>query len=144
MNVCGWHGPAMNIHRTPFSGRNFEYYSEDGVFSGYMGASEVAGAKEYGIHCYIKHFALNDSEGFRKNALCTWTNEQAMREIYLKPFEISVKVGGASNAMDDRNFKTPGWVKGIVTADVVIIILLILWEVMTIRAYRKNLKEKEE
>lgn len=67
-----------------------------------------------------------------------------MREIYLKPFEISVKVGGASNAMDDRNFKTPGWVKSLVTADVVIILLLLFWEVMTIRAYRKNLKEKEE
>ena len=66
-----------------------------------------------------------------------------MRELYLKPFEISVKVGGASNAMDDRNFKTPGWVKGLVTADVVIILLLLFWEVMTVRAYRKKMQNNE-
>lgn len=109
MNVVGWYGPAMNIHRTPFSGRNFEYYSEDGVLSGWMGASEVAGAKEYGVQCYIKHFALNDSETNRKNMLCTWTNEQAMREVYLKSFEISVKVGGASNAMTAFNYIGNVW-----------------------------------
>lgn len=241
MNVCGWYGPAMNIHRTPFSGRNFEYYSEDGVLSGYMGASEVAGAKEFGIQCYIKHFALNDSEGYRKNALCTWTNEQAMREIYLKPFELSVKVGDASNvmtafnyvgnvwagsckellqtvlrdewgfvgstvsdwfngttdgimyanaairtggdkmlssagdakayatnvenpgtvtamrqachnilyslansnAMDERNMKTPGWVKMVRTADVVIVLLLAVWEVLTIRGYKRKKAEEK-
>lgn len=109
MNVVGWYGPAMNIHRTPFSGRNFEYYSEDGVLSGRMGANEVIGAKQYGVQCYIKHFALNDSESFRKNMLCTWTNEQAMREIYLKPFELSVKEGGADNAMTAFNYIGNVW-----------------------------------
>lgn len=104
MNVVGWYGPAMNIHRTPFSGRNFEYYSEDGVISGYMGACEIAGAKEYGVQTYMKHFALNDSEINRKNALCTWTNEQALREIYLKPFEMSVKEGGTTAAMTAFNY----------------------------------------
>lgn len=104
MNVVGWYGPAMNIHRTPFSGRNFEYYSEDGVISGYMGACEIAGAKEYGVQTYMKHFALNDSEINRKNALCTWTNEQALREIYLKPFEMSVKEGGTTAAMTSFNY----------------------------------------
>ncbi len=109
MNVVGWYGPAMNIHRTPFSGRNFEYYSEDGILSGRIGACEVSGAKEYGVQCYIKHFALNDSESFRKNMLCTWTNEQAMREIYLKPFEISVKDGGADNVMTAFNYIGNVW-----------------------------------
>lgn len=109
MNVVGWYGPAMNIHRTPFSGRNFEYYSEDGILSGRIGACEVSGAKEYGVQCYIKHFALNDSESFRKNMLCTWTNEHAMREIYLKPFEISVKDGGADNVMTAFNYIGNVW-----------------------------------
>ena len=109
MNVVGWYGPAMNIHRTPFSGRNFEYYSEDGVLSGYMGANEVLGASKYGVQCYIKHFALNDSEAYRKNALCTWTNEQAMREVFMKSFELSVKVGGASNAMTAFNYIGNQW-----------------------------------
>ncbi|MCD7753299.1 MAG: glycoside hydrolase family 3 C-terminal domain-containing protein [Clostridiales bacterium] len=109
MNVVGWYGPAMNIHRTAFSGRNFEYYSEDGVLSGWMGANEVAGAKEYGIQCYIKHFALNDSETNRKKMLCTWTNEQAMREVYLKSFEMSVKIGGADNVMTAFNYVGNVW-----------------------------------
>ncbi|MCD7761493.1 MAG: hypothetical protein LUH16_06940 [Clostridiales bacterium] len=109
MNVVGWYGPAMNVHRTAFSGRNFEYYSEDGVLAGWMGANEVAGAKEYGIQCYIKHFALNDSETNRCNMLCTWTNEQAMREIYLKSFEMSVKIGGADNVMTAFNYIGNVW-----------------------------------
>ena len=239
MNVTGWYGPAMDIHRTAYSGRNFEYYSEDGVLSGYMGACEVAGAKEYNVQCYIKHFALNDSETNRTGMLATWTNEQAMREIYLKSFEMSVKQGGAdnvmssfnyignvwaganpellqtvlrgewgfvgsvvtdwfngsydgymmadsairnggdkmlssgdalaqatntesagtvnalreashnllysianSNAMNDRNFGTPGWIKKLYAVDAVIIILLALWEVLTIRNYLKK-KENE-
>lgn len=109
MNVIGWYGPAMNIHRTAFSGRNFEYYSEDGVLSGYTAASEVAGAREYGIQTYIKHFALNDQETNRTNMLCTWSNEQAIREIYLKPFELAVKVGGANAAMTSFNYIGARW-----------------------------------
>ena len=109
MNIEGWYGPAMNIHRTPFSGRNFEYYSEDGVLSGLIGAEEVKGAKEYGLITYIKHFALNDSENNRKKFLATWTNEQAMREVYLKPFELSVKQGGAMGVMTAFNYIGANW-----------------------------------
>ena len=90
MNTSGWYGPAMNIHRTAFAGRNFEYYSEDGVLSGAMAANAIAGAQQHGVYAYMKHFALNDQEGNRTSMLATWSNEQAIREIYLKPFEMSV------------------------------------------------------
>ena len=86
----GWYAPAMNIHRTPFSGRNYEYYSEDPYLSGAMAAQTVSGAATYGVIAYIKHFAVNDQETNRK-AVCTWANEQAMREIYFRPFEKCVK-----------------------------------------------------
>jgi len=109
IKAVGWYGPAMNVHRTPFSGRNFEYYSEDGVLSGYMGASEVAGAKEYGLQVYMKHFALNDQETNRVGMICTWSNEQAIRELYLKPFELSTKVGGASACMTSFNYIGNQW-----------------------------------
>lgn len=87
----GWYGPAMNTHRSPFAGRNFEYYSEDGVLAGKLAANVVSGAADKGLYAYIKHFALNDQETFRTEALCTWADEQTIREIYLKPFEIVVK-----------------------------------------------------
>ena len=83
----------MNIHRTPFSGRNFEYYSEDGLLSGKMGAAIVQG-----VYTYIKHFALNDQESNRLS-ISVWANEQSIREIYLKPFELSVKEGGTLAVM---------------------------------------------
>lgn len=96
--VSGIYGPAMNIHRTPFSGRNFEYYSEDGLLSGKMGAAMVRGCNEKNVYTYIKHFALNDQE---TNAIggANWCNEQAMRELYLKPFELSVKEGKSKAIM---------------------------------------------
>ncbi len=87
----GWYGPAMNTHRSPFAGRNFEYYSEDGVLAGKIAAEVVSGAADKGLYAYIKHFALNDQETWRTEALCTWADEQTIREIYLKPFEIVVK-----------------------------------------------------
>ena len=87
----GWYGPAMNIHRSAFGGRNFEYYSEDGVMSGYMAAAVVKGAVSHDVYPYIKHFALNDQETNRCSFLLTYSNEQAIREIYLKPFEMAVK-----------------------------------------------------
>ena len=100
MNVSGWYAPAMNIHRTPFGGRNFEYYSEDGLLSGRIASQAATAASARGVYPYIKHFALNDQETGRWEMLCTWTNEQAMRELYFKPFEICVKdnlaQGGAS------------------------------------------------
>ena len=91
MDVSGWYAPAMNIHRSAFAGRNFEYYSEDGFISGKMASAAVQGASESGVYAFIKHFALNDQETNRNNMICTWSNEQAIREIYLKPFEICVK-----------------------------------------------------
>ncbi|HAH62494.1 MAG TPA: beta-glucosidase [Treponema sp.] len=109
MRVAGWYGPAMNIHRTAFSGRNFEYYSEDSVLSGTIGASEISGAKNYGVQTYMKHFALNDQETNRSNMLCTWSNEQAAREIYLKPFEYSVKNGKTTTAMTSFNYIGTQW-----------------------------------
>ena len=87
----GWYGPAMNTHRSPFAGRNFEYYSEDGVLAGKIAANVVSGAADKGLYAYIKHFALNDQETWRTAALCTWADEQTIREVYLKPFEIVVK-----------------------------------------------------
>lgn len=104
MHVAGWYAPAMNIHRNAFSGRTFEYFSEDGLLSGVMASNEIAGAKEKGVYSFMKHFALNDQETKRTEMLCTWTNEQAMREIYLKPFEMSVKEGGAQAVMSAFNY----------------------------------------
>ena len=87
----GWYGPAMNIHRSAFAGRNFEYYSEDGVLSGIFAMHEANGAAQFGVYPYLKHFALNDQELGRTAILLTYASEQAMREIYLRPFEIAVK-----------------------------------------------------
>ncbi len=87
----GWYGPAMNIHRSAFAGRNFEYYSEDGLLSGIFAMHEANGAAQFGVYPYLKHFALNDQELGRTAILLTYASEQAMREIYLRPFEIAVK-----------------------------------------------------
>lgn len=91
MDVSGWYAPATNTHRSAFAGRNFEYYSEDGVLAGWMCANAVNGAREWGVYSYVKHFATNDQETNRTGLLCTWLNEQSLREIYLKSFEIAFK-----------------------------------------------------
>lgn len=104
MKVSGWYAPAMNTHRSAFAGRNFEYYSEDGILAGKMAASAIKGAERHGVYAYMKHFALNDQETNRTNMLCTWTGEQAIREIYLRPFEIAVKEGGAKAVMSAFNY----------------------------------------
>lgn len=109
MGVSGWYAPAMNIHRSPFSGRNFEYYSEDPLVSGVVGAQTAYGARANGLYTYIKHFALNDQETNRADRLTTWSNEQASREIYLKPFEITVKEGHASALMTSMNHIGATW-----------------------------------
>ena len=104
MGVSGWYAPAMNIHRSAFAGRNFEYYSEDPFLSGIIATNAVIGAEKQGVYAYIKHFALNDQETNRTNQLCTWFDEQSAREIYLKPFEMCVKTGGAKAVMTAFNF----------------------------------------
>ncbi len=91
VNNYGWYGPAMNTHRNAFAGRNFEYYSEDGVLGGKLAMAETNGAATKGVYPYIKHFALNDQETNRCSFLLTFASEQAIREIYLKPFEIATK-----------------------------------------------------
>ncbi|MBU7595765.1 glycoside hydrolase family 3 N-terminal domain-containing protein [Metabacillus halosaccharovorans] len=108
----GWYSPAMNIHRTPFNGRNFEYYSEDGVLSGKIAAQVVKGATEKGVITYIKHFALNERETGARSTLFTWSNEQAIREIYLKPFEIAIKEGGSLGVMSSFNYIGLNWAGG--------------------------------
>jgi len=100
MHVAGWYAPAMNIHRNAFSGRTFEYFSEDSLLSGVMASSEISGAKSKGVY----YFALNDQETKRTEMLCTWANEQSIRETYLKPFEMSVKEGGAQAVMSSFNY----------------------------------------
>lgn len=91
----GWYAPGLNIHRTAFSGRNFEYYSEDAVLSGKMAARVISGAANQGLSCYMKHFAMNDNDSNRAN-ICVWANEQTMRENYLRSFEIAVKEARAT------------------------------------------------
>ena len=98
VGYAGLYGPAANIHRTPYSGRNFEYYSEDPFISGRICASEIEGIQSKGIFVYLKHFALNDSETYRLG-ICNWTNEQAAREIYLQAFETPIAEGQAWGVM---------------------------------------------
>ncbi len=104
MNVSGWYAPAMNIHRSAFAGRNFEYYSEDGVLSGIMAANAIMGSQEQGVYAFMKHFALNDQETNRTSMLCTWSTEQAIREIYLKPFEKCIKDADCHAVMSAFNY----------------------------------------
>ena len=111
-NLTGWYAPAMNIHRTPFAGRNFEYYSEDAMLSGIVGSRMVKGATGRGVMCYIKHFALNDQERNRMSDNVTWVQEQAIREIYLKPFEMSIKEGNALAVMTAYNRIGTTWAGG--------------------------------
>ena len=96
--ITGWYGPAINIHRSPFGGRNYEYYSEDALLSGSMCARVVTAAKNRGVFCYLKHLCLYETESGR-DGMYTWLTEQALREIYIKPFEIAIKDGGSTAIM---------------------------------------------
>ncbi len=109
MNASGWYAPAMNIHRNAYAGRNFEYFSEDALLSGIMSSSEIAGAKEKGVYSFMKHFALNDQETNRLSEVNIWSNEQAIREIYFKPFEMSVKEGGTTATMSSFSYIGTEW-----------------------------------
>ena len=91
--INGWYAPAINLHRSAFSGRVFEYYSEDPLLSGMMAAAAISGAGDQGMFCYLKHFALNETDTGRSALVCTWADEQTLRELYLRPFEIAFREG---------------------------------------------------
>lgn len=113
MPYSGWYAPAVNIHRSPFGGRNFEYYSEDGVLNGKMAAAVIEAARGKGVYCYLKHFALNEQETHRSiGGDLSWVTEQAMREIFLRPFEIAVKEGGTRAIMSSFNRIGTRWTGG--------------------------------
>ena len=101
-NTYGWCGPAVNIHRSPFGGRNFEYYSADPFLSGRMAGRVVAGATDGGIYCFFKHFAVNDQEKHREG-VAAFLSEQALREIYLKAFQYVIQEGKATGIMSSYN-----------------------------------------
>ncbi|WP_149466376.1 glycoside hydrolase family 3 N-terminal domain-containing protein [Paenibacillus antarcticus] len=107
--IQGWYAPGMNIHRTAQGGRNFEYFSEDPVLSGKMAASMINGAEDQGIIAFMKHFAMNDQETNARSGNLIWANEQAMREIYLKPFEITVKESSPLGAMSSFSIIGTKW-----------------------------------
>ncbi len=106
--VAGWYAPGVNIHRSPYSGRNFEYFSEDGFLSGKISAAEVRGTRSKGVLTYMKHFALNDQESNRYGA-AFFANEQAIREIFLKGFEYTVTEGDSNGAMAAMNRLGATW-----------------------------------
>ena len=89
--ISGWYAPAINLHRSMFSGRVFEYFSEDPLLSGKLAAAAISGAGDQGMYCYVKHFALNETETGRSSLVATWADEQTMRELYLRPFEIALE-----------------------------------------------------
>lgn len=109
----GWYAPAINIHRSPFGGRNFEYFSEDPILSGKIAAAEIQGCQSKGVYCYVKHFALNEQETHRSiGGDCSWVTEQSMREIFLRPFEIAVKEGKTRAMMSSFNRIGTRWTGG--------------------------------
>ena len=107
----GIYAPSINMHRTPFSGRNFEYFSEDSYQSGVFAAALTKALKEKGVYCYTKHFALNDQE-LNREAAATFATEQTIREIYLRPFEIAVREGGSPGIMTSKNRIGTTWCGG--------------------------------
>ena len=110
LGVDGLYAPCANLHRSPIGGRNYEYYSEDPLVCGTMAAEVVAGAKDAGTYCYLKHFAVNNQDSYR-DSLYTWLTEQALRELYLRPFELAVE-GGASGLMTSYNRIGAVWAGG--------------------------------
>ena len=107
----GWYAPGVNLHRSPFGGRNYEYFSEDGFLTAAMASHEVKGARSKGVTVYVKHFAVNDQETNRQG-VAVWLTEQALREMYLKPFEMCVKEGGATGIMSSFNRIGTRWTGG--------------------------------
>lgn len=107
LGSTGWYAPGMNTHRSAFTARNYEYFSEDGVLAGWIAADAVKAALEQGVYSTIKHYVMYDCNG---KMVCAWATEQAMREIYFKPFEIAVKQGGATGVMASWAFIGNKWV----------------------------------
>ena len=105
-------GPGLNIKRNALNGRNFEYVSEDPVLTGEIAGYVTKGIEDLGIGTSMKHFALNDQEGNRNCMVATWSNEQAIREIYLKPFEMSVKDADCHAVMSSFNYIGNRWAGG--------------------------------
>lgn len=111
LGIEGWYAPAANMHRTPFGGRNYEYYSEDEYISGMMAAKTVEGSLDAGTYCYMKHLICYEQDSMR-DSLYTWMTEQALREIYLVPFEIAIEKGGLSGIMTSYNRLGAVWAGG--------------------------------
>ncbi len=109
----GWYAPGVNIHRSPFSGRNTEYYSEDPFLNGRFAGRVIKAVQEKGVYANVKHYALNDQETHRSAyGIATWADEQAMREIYLRPFEMAVKEGETRGLMTSFNRVGTTWAGG--------------------------------
>lgn len=109
--VWGWYAPSANMHRSPFGGRNYEYYSEDPLISGMFAGYTIKGAKDMGMYSYLKHFAVNENETHREG-LFVWLTEQNLRENYLKAFEIALKVGDGNAVMTSMNRIGATWAGG--------------------------------
>ena len=113
LSYPGWYAPGVNLHRSPFSGRNTEYYSEDPFISGKFAAKVIQGVQSKGVYANVKHFAINDQETHRsKNGISSWVDEQAMRELYFKPFETAVKEGKTRGLMTSFNRIGYEWAGG--------------------------------
>lgn len=111
--LSGWYAPCANLHRTPFGGRNYEYYSEDSLLVGRTSGNVVAGARDAGVYCYVKHFALNDGEAYvYRDGVYTWLSEQALREVYLEPFRSIVEDYGGTALMSSYNRVGAVWAGG--------------------------------
>lgn len=113
-NYCGyqgWYAPAVNLHRSPFGGRNYEYYSEDPLLTGLTGAYVVRGSLNVGTFVYLKHLIVYEQETYR-DGMYTWMTEQSLREEYLKPFKIAIDTGGLTGIMTSYNRLGATWASG--------------------------------
>ncbi|WP_313891533.1 glycoside hydrolase family 3 N-terminal domain-containing protein [Psychrobacillus sp.] len=107
--IHGWYAPGLNIHRTALGGRNFEYMSEDPVLNGVIGANMTKGAQDQDVTVFMKHFAMNDQETNARSGILVWADEQTIREIYLRPFEMTVKEAGVTGAMSSFSYIDGKW-----------------------------------
>lgn len=109
----GLYAPATNMHRSPFDGRNYEYYSEDSLLSGEMCGNTIQGMSEMGVYTYVKHFICNDGEsGIYRDSVYTWMTEQTLRETYLEPFRIIIEDYDAQGLMSSYNRMGAVWAGG--------------------------------